>query len=67
MRKNIHKKNTYQKIKLIACLLTVILPSSWETAQTITGNLKLLNNHPIKLEGFNGFKTYPISSTGVVV
>lgn len=32
-------------------------------AQTIDGNLSLLTNQKIKLEGFNGFKTYPISST----
>ena len=31
-------------------------------AQTISGNLKLLSNQPIKLEGFNGFKTYPIAA-----
>ncbi|TAD94004.1 MAG: TlpA family protein disulfide reductase [Bacteroidetes bacterium] len=32
-------------------------------AQTITGNLSLLANQSIKLEGFNGLKTYPISTT----
>jgi hypothetical protein len=26
-------------------------------AQTVTGNLSLLANQPIKLEGFNGLKT----------
>ncbi|MBK8700689.1 MAG: hypothetical protein IPN29_14600 [Saprospiraceae bacterium] len=30
-------------------------------AQTISGNLSLLANQSIKLEGFNGLKTYPIS------
>jgi len=32
-------------------------------AQTITGNFSLLANQTINLEGFNGLKTYPISST----
>lgn len=32
-------------------------------AQTITGNLSLLANQSINLEGFNGLKTYPISTT----
>jgi thiol-disulfide isomerase/thioredoxin len=31
-------------------------------AQTINGNLKLLANQQIKLEGFEGLKTYPISN-----
>ncbi len=31
------------------------------SAQTISGNLSLLANQPIKLEGFNGLKTYLIS------
>lgn len=34
-------------------------------SQTISGNLKLLINQSIKLEGFNGLKTYPISSTTI--
>ena len=33
------------------------------SAQTISGNLSLLANQSIKLEGFNGLKTYPISTT----
>jgi thiol-disulfide isomerase/thioredoxin len=32
-------------------------------AQTVSGNLKLLANQTIKLEGFNGLKTYPVSHT----
>ena len=32
-------------------------------SQTVTGNLSLLANQSIKLEGFNGLKTYPISSS----
>jgi thiol-disulfide isomerase/thioredoxin len=33
--------------------------------QTINGNLALLTNQKIKLEGFNGFETYPISSSNI--
>jgi thiol-disulfide isomerase/thioredoxin len=33
------------------------------TAQTISGNFSLLQNRPIRLEGFNGLKTYPIANT----
>ena len=33
------------------------------SAQTITGNLTLLKNTEINLEGFNGLKNYTISST----
>jgi len=32
------------------------------TAQTITGNLSLLTNQSISLEGFNGLESYPISN-----
>ncbi len=32
-------------------------------AQSISGNFTLLTNQEIKLEGFSGLKTYPISST----
>jgi hypothetical protein len=48
-------------IKLIF-LFGVTLSSK---AQSITGNLSLLVNQPINLEGFNGLKTYPISSTTI--
>jgi thiol-disulfide isomerase/thioredoxin len=34
-------------------------------SQTISGNFTLLTNQEIKLEGFSGLKTYPISSTKV--
>ena len=34
-------------------------------AQSISGNFTLLANQEIKLEGFSGLKTYPISSTKV--
>lgn len=34
-------------------------------SQTISGNLSLLINQTINLEGFNGLKTYPISRTTI--
>ena len=34
-------------------------------SQTITGNITLLANQHIKLDGFNGLKTYPISTTKI--
>jgi thiol-disulfide isomerase/thioredoxin len=42
-----------------------VLLSSSAFSQSILGNLKLLVNQEIKLEGFNGLKTYPISSTKI--
>lgn len=50
--------------KLIYFLLFVI-HSPLVFSQTITGNLSLLHNQPIQLEGFNGLKTYPISATTI--
>ena len=34
-------------------------------AQNISGNLSLLANQSIKLEGFKGLQTYPISNTTI--
>jgi hypothetical protein len=34
-------------------------------AQNISGNLSLLANQSIKLEGFKGLKSYPISSSTI--
>lgn len=39
-----------------------ILFSCLSIAQSITGKFTQLANQEIKLEGFNGFKTYPIST-----
>jgi thiol-disulfide isomerase/thioredoxin len=50
--------------KLSAILILLLCPI-WVFSQTITGNLSLLANQSIKLEGFNGLKTYPISSTTI--
>ena len=44
-----------------------ILLSFVGIAQTISGNLSLFANQEIKLEGFNGLKTYPISSSKIDV
>lgn len=48
-------------IILIAALILKIGLS----AQSITGNLSLLANQSIKLEGFNGLNTYPISASTI--
>ena len=45
-------------LMLFGCLYFGIL-----SAQTLSGNLKQLSKQPIKLEGFNGLKTYLISAT----
>ena len=37
----------------------------WSYAQTIIGNLSLLVNQEIRLEGFNGLKAYPISTATI--
>lgn len=50
--------------KLVTFLCLCSIPT-WGITQTISGNLSLLPNQPIKLEGFNGLKNYPISSTTV--
>ena len=52
-------------IRKIVTLLAAIILSSGLFAQTITGHLAMLNNQSIKLEGFNGLKTYPISNTTI--
>jgi hypothetical protein len=49
-------------MKIVVIFLFCI---SFVQAQTITGNLSLLPNQSIKLEGFNGLKTYPISATKI--
>jgi thiol-disulfide isomerase/thioredoxin len=52
-------------MKTAVYLLIVILSPIWVVAQTITGNLSLLAKQVIKLEGFNGLKTYPISKSTI--
>jgi thiol-disulfide isomerase/thioredoxin len=50
---------------IILLLLGTILPRNNSFAQTISGNLNLLANQEIKLEGFDGLKTYPISNARI--
>ena len=52
------------KFKIIIILIGIFI-SDELNAQTITGNLSLLTNQQIKLEGFKGLKTYPISNTTI--
>jgi hypothetical protein len=51
--------SNYFKITILS-LLTFVLK-----AQNISGNLSLLANQSIKLEGFKGLKTYPISNSTI--
>ena len=46
-------------------LFLFLFTTSFVCAQSISGNLVLLKNQPLKLEGFNGFKAYPISNTNI--
>lgn len=52
------------KFRLIAIILC-LFSSSLLKAQSISGNLSRLHNQPIKLEGFNGLKTYPIAKSSI--
>ena len=52
-----------KKILSVACI--ILIGGAYARAQTITGNLSQLSGKPIKLEGFNGLKTYPISVTSI--
>jgi thiol-disulfide isomerase/thioredoxin len=47
-------------VPLFALLFSIAQAS---IAQSISGKLALLSNQSIRLEGFNGLKTYPISTT----
>jgi len=71
---NLHKEVLFYKcynedvmvfVQRLKFVLFFVCSSFNLTAQTISGNLSLLPNQPIKLEGFNGLKTYPISSTTI--
>lgn len=46
-------------------LLLILFYNAFLNAQSITGNLTQLINQSIKLEGFDGLKTYPISSSTI--
>ena len=49
--------------KAYILLTTVLFLTGFLQAQVVTGNLNLLKNTQIKLEGFNGLKNYSISTT----
>lgn len=53
-----------KRIKNTILFCFIILATS-SYSQSISGNLKLRSNQEIKLEGFNGLKTYPISTTRI--
>ncbi len=46
-------------------VLLVLVGMLSSRAQSIAGNLSLMSNQTIKLEGFSGLKTYPISSSTI--
>ena len=52
------------KLKILPLLLSVFFSCDFN-AQSITGNFSLLSNQQIKLEGFSGLKTYPISTASI--
>jgi peroxiredoxin len=52
------------KNRISIFLISLIFVAS-TSAQSIIGNVSLLVNQPIKLEGFNGLKTYPISTSTI--
>ena len=47
----------------LAKIIFILLISNAVLSQSINGNLSLLTTQQIKLEGFNGLKSYPISTT----
>jgi thiol-disulfide isomerase/thioredoxin len=55
------KVNTSMKNILLVSIILGNLMSG--KSQAIIGNLKEISNQTIKLEGFRGFQTYPISTT----
>jgi hypothetical protein len=51
--------------KTVLTLVLILFFNAFLNGQSISGTLTQLMNQPIKLEGFNGFKTYPISSSSL--
>ena len=49
--------------KTITAVLIILFCGDFLNAQTISGDLSKLIKQSIKLEGFNGLKTYPISTS----
>lgn len=56
------KTNELKRIKRLIGLLATLLWGVGLSAQTLSGNLSLLANQTLQLDGFNGLKNYPISS-----
>jgi len=52
-------------MKRLLLLFLFLFMIGYVFAQTISGNLSLLTNQSITLEGFNGLKSYPISTTTI--
>ena len=51
--------------KTLTTLVISLFFSAFLNAQSLSGNLSKLIKQPIKLEGFDGLKTYPISSSTI--
>jgi thiol-disulfide isomerase/thioredoxin len=51
--------------KTLTALVISLFCSAFLNAQSLSGNLSKLIKQPIKLEGFDGLKTYPISSSTI--
>jgi hypothetical protein len=51
------------RIRILFCCCIILTTKI--IAQNISGNLSLLANQSIKLEGFKGLKTYPISNSTI--
>ena len=50
---------------LLTIFIFCFMFSGFLTAQTVSGNFSQLPNQEIRLEGFNGLKTYPISTSTI--
>jgi thiol-disulfide isomerase/thioredoxin len=59
------KKNSLLMTFKISAILLSLFCTTFLNAQSIKGNLMQLGNQAIRLEGFNGLKTYPISATTI--
>jgi thiol-disulfide isomerase/thioredoxin len=53
------------QIKTIVLIKVILITTLRVFSQNISGNLSLLSNKTIRLEGFNGLNSYPISSSNV--
>ena len=51
--------------KILLIILLLITQITKTESQTVNGSLTMLSSQKIKLEGFNGLSTYPISNTQI--